>query len=40
MKKQDYYSFNTEENDLPINEEGEIEVNVNYSVTVYRDSES
>jgi len=37
---QDYYSFNTTENDLTINEEGEIEVDVNYSVTVYRDSES
>ena len=37
---QDYYSFNTEENNLTINEEGEIEVNVNYSVTIYRDSES
>jgi signal peptidase I len=36
----DYYSFNTEENNLTINEEGEIEVNVNYSVTIYRDSES
>lgn len=37
---QEYYSFNTTENDLAINEEGEIEVNVNYSVTVYRNSES
>jgi hypothetical protein len=37
---QEYYSFNTQENNLVINEEGEIEVDVNYSVTIYRDSES
>jgi hypothetical protein len=37
---QEYYSFNTQENNLVINENGEIEVDVNYSVTVYRDSES
>jgi hypothetical protein len=37
---QEYYSFNTQENNLVINENGEIEVDVNYSVSVYRDSES
>jgi hypothetical protein len=36
---QEYYTFNTEENNLTINEEGCIEIDVNYSVTIYRDSE-
>jgi len=35
---QDNYTFNTEENNLTINEEGCIEIDVNYSLTVYRDS--
>jgi hypothetical protein len=34
---QEYYTFNTEENNLTINEEGCIEIDVNYSLTVYRD---
>ena len=36
---QDYYTFNTNEDNLTINENGELEIQVNYSVTVYRDSE-
>jgi hypothetical protein len=34
---QEYYTFNTEENNLTINQDGEIEIEVNYSVTVYRE---
>ena len=35
----DYITFNTNEDNLTINENGELEIQVNYSVTVYRDSE-
>ena len=35
---QDYNSFNTED-EIVINDEGELEVEVHYSVTIYRDSE-
>jgi hypothetical protein len=34
---QEYYTFNTEENNLTINQYGEIEIEVNYSVTVFKE---
>ena len=37
---QDYNNFNTDDNEgIVINDEGELVVEVNYSVTIYRDSE-
>ena len=36
---QDYYRFNTPENILYINENGEVVFQVHYSVTIYRDSD-
>lgn len=33
---QEYYTYNTEEDNLKITEDGKIEIIVNYSVTVYR----
>jgi hypothetical protein len=35
---QEYYRFNTPENSLYINENGEVVFEVHYSVTIYRDS--
>jgi len=37
---QEYYRFNTHENDLNINEYDEVVFEVHYSVTIYRDSEN
>lgn len=35
----DYITYNTDEDNLTINENGEIKIELNYSVTVYRESE-
>jgi hypothetical protein len=35
---QEWYNFNTEENNISITDEGLLEIDVNYSITVYRDS--
>lgn len=36
---QDYYTFHTEENNLTINEYDELEVEVDFSVTIYREND-
>jgi hypothetical protein len=35
----DYITYNTDEDNLTINENGEIKIELNYSVTIYRESE-